>query len=580
MKISISPFYGTRPKSAPADLAENESQIAENCKLWSGELRPLRGFDHVDVIDTMDNPKAIWKYQDDWLVWDVHVDCVRSLLADDDRDILMYTGDGAPKYRTKTGNIYPLGIPVPDTAPVVARSGSGTETAQYLTYVYTYVTSVGWEGPSSYPSDLVTVYSGDSVSISGMSLPPDEYDIEKIRIYRTVSGTSDTTGYQYVADIDPATTYTDTMDDASGDVLKTSTWLPPSDSLSGLTSLPSGILAGFEGREIRFSEPYVPYAWPDAYSYMVPFNIVGLGVIGTSLVVLTEGPVYVLYGSLPDSMSVTRLPAITPCLSKESVVSTESGVIFASSDGLYLCDGSSLSNITSNIYSKDEWSPLNPSTIVAEKIEGKYLFLSIIEGEATGHVIDFQNTTSANTTLTISCLGMYADDETNDLFLITKEDGINYIAKWEGEQSIYDNLYYRWRSKRFELPSPVNFSSAQVKASFDDAAEMILEIGSLISNNSIIYSLGDSLGGCLNDALCGGIGLNGSLLTDLSEYQTPGIVFKLYADGSLVFTKTVQDNKPFRLPSGFRARRYEIQLEGNFPALEVSIATSITEIQQ
>jgi hypothetical protein len=261
-------------------------------------------------------------------------------------------------------------------------------------------------------------------------------------------------------------------------------------------------------------------------------------------------------------------------------VSTEAGVVFASSDGLYLCNGSTVSCITNEIFSRDEWMALVPSTIVASKIEGKYFFFATADGETTGHVIDSRNTASAHTTLAVACSGMYMDDETNEVYLITFEDGQNwFISKWEGAASIYDNLYFRWRSKRFELPSQVNFATARVRARYEDAKDMIADVGALLDDNEIVFTLADSLGGDLNTPLVNGLTLNGSVLHDLTNTPSPGIVFKLFADGTLVFTKTVQDNNPFRLPGGFKARRYEFQLEGNFAVTEAAIATSVSEIK-
>ena len=44
---------------------------------------------------------------------------------------------------------------------------------------------------------------------------------------------------------------------------------PPND-LQGICLHSSGALAGYSGNTLRFSEPYLPHAWPADYSYTAP----------------------------------------------------------------------------------------------------------------------------------------------------------------------------------------------------------------------------------------------------------------------------------------------------------------------
>lgn len=578
MQIVIGPgFSGTRPVTAPGALEVSEAQVAENCKLWSGELRPWAGWTQVEGISTPGTTLTVWKYRDEWLSWNTDVDCVRSLLAEDDLDILMYTGDGSPKYRTKNGDVFPLGLPVPTTAPATVRSGSGTENPQQVSHVYTYVNTQGWEGANSAPSTVVEICDGDTAEVTGMIMPPTGYGITKMRVYRLISGSSGTAEYEFVAEIDPATSYSDTMAATSGDTLQTETYLPPPETLKGLTALPGSILAGFAGRSVRFSEPTIPYAYPDAHSYMVPFDIVGLGVVGTSIVVLTKGPVYVMSGSAPESMSVVRLPGNVPCLSERSIVSTEAGVLFAGPDGLYLCNGQTAALLTGSIFSEAEWGGLNPATITAAAVDGRYLFFSTSSGATTGHAIDFRHQASGHTTIALPCSGLYMDDADNSLYLIVKSGGTQYIAGWEQSGDIFRTLYFRWRSKRFTISPNINLSAAQVVAAYAEAAQLVLVTDELKAENQAIIDAG-GLMGALNEVMFNETVLNGDTLRDLTTMLGPGIMFRLYVDGRLVFSQTIRDNRPFRLPTGFVGREFEFQIEGNFPVTQVRLGTSITEM--
>ncbi len=104
--------------------------------------------------------------------------------------------------------------------------------------------------------------------------------------------------------------------------------------MKGLINLPNGIMAGFEGRDVYFCEPYRPYAWPAAYQQTVDYPVVGLGRLDTSLVVLTKGAPYLISGSAPGYMTVVKADLEQACVSKRSIVSMGSAVFYASPDGL------------------------------------------------------------------------------------------------------------------------------------------------------------------------------------------------------------------------------------------------------
>jgi len=58
------------------------------------------------------------------------------------------------------------------------------------------------------------------------------------------------------------------------------------------------------------------------------------------------------------------------------------------------------------------------------------------------------------------------------------------------------------------------------------------------------------------------------------------VVFKLYVDGSLRATKTISDDKIFRLPGGYRGKKVEIEVSGYVPIRKIEIGTSISALQQ
>ena len=46
--------------------------------------------------------------------------------------------------------------------------------------------------------------------------------------------------------------------------------------MKGLIALPNGVFAGFTGKRICFSEPFLPHAWPVAYRITLEEEIVSI----------------------------------------------------------------------------------------------------------------------------------------------------------------------------------------------------------------------------------------------------------------------------------------------------------------
>jgi hypothetical protein len=65
----------------------------------------------------------------------------------------------------------------------------------------------------------------------------------------------------------------------------------------------------------------------------------------------------------------------------------------------------------------------------------------------------------------------------------------------------------------------------------------------------------------------------------LRLYATGDVIFKLYADGSLVFTTTVTNSSIVRLPGGYRAKEFQIEVSGSGVLQSFAIANSVSELQ-
>lgn len=182
----ISGFSGLVPRLAKQLLAPNQAQVAVNCDLTSGDLRPRSGLRLVHVPAIRNEVVSIFRMEKDgnerWLAWDKDVDVARSPVAGNTSRRFYYTGDGEPRvsdYDTATAGVgpypsgcYVLGVTPPVSAPTVTPTGGGSATTDSRAYCYTFVTQWGEESAPS-PASAVTTGKIDATwALSGLDLTP------------------------------------------------------------------------------------------------------------------------------------------------------------------------------------------------------------------------------------------------------------------------------------------------------------------------------------------------------------------------------------------------------------------------
>lgn len=406
----------------------------------------------------------------------------------------------------------------PTGVPTVNATIPAKIVPESRTYVFTYVSTFGEEGP---PSDASAVVELDPALPVTVSLPGGApvANVTLKRIYRssTVGARAE---FQFVAEIPVATTsYVDSITQAAlGEVLPSENWTGPPAGLKGMRLMANGAAVGFVGKTVYFSEPNLPHAWPHQYS--IDDDIVAIGTFGQTVAVLTERYPYLFQGVDPAAMSSTKLLLPQACASKRSVVETGDGVIYASADGLVMV-GSSNDVLTKSIYSRAQWQALNPSSMESYIYNGK-IHITYSGGGAQGILVfdltgqgAVLTTNNINSTNAIHA-GYY--DARNDTLYIAQSGGIYRFDQGNA-------LTFTWRSKLFRLEFPTNFSFGQVRA---------------------------------------------------SAYP---VTMKVYADGQLRLTKTVANANQFRLPSGFRAYDWELQIEGTAEISEMAISQSSVELK-
>tara|TARA_R110002167_G_scaffold6249_7_gene28546 strand:- start:3880 stop:5811 length:1932 start_codon:yes stop_codon:yes gene_type:complete len=495
MHFKLENFSGIIPKRSDRLLPSNNATIAKSTELYSGELRGIKRPQFIRTVgSTAERAFRVYvqdnggDYKDAWVtVDDATVNLYRGPTINDQYQRHYWTGsttypsvaDGQELYDNEDTPAsivkYRWGIPNP-TVPCQSATGpSDPADSETRVYTYTYVNQWGEESGPAKPSDAVTggvdanwnlTAVGNSYSQSGFN------PLDKVRIYRTVTGTA-TTDFRLVAEISiPASgTYTDTLPAADivlNEKLSTTNFdMPPgavsgTPNLEGLVSLPNGVLAGFLGTDVYLSEPYLPYSFPRNYVVSTGSKIVGLGVFGSGLIVCTESSPLVLSGAHPDNMTMIEIDQNEPCLSYRSIVSTATGVFYASQNGLVQVTEYGAKVISREFVNRSEWHRiLSPENVFAAVSEQGYIGLySKSQGFILGSEADsdIANTAGMVTVGNLAYIDAINNDpRTGEVFVL----GNGQLFFWN--QPNAEPLAYTWQSKAFETPYPVNFSAFKVK---------------------------------------------------------------------------------------------------------------------
>jgi len=366
-------------------------------------------------------------------------------------------------------------------------------------YVYTFVSAYGEEGPPSAASTVLTTDDNAVITVSNLSTAGAKSNTNfgtgaVKRIYRSNTG-SNTTAFQFVAEVSMATTsYDDTSNnDELSEIIPSTYWIAPPDDdtnvypdgpMKGLTALPNGIMAGFTGKRICFSEPFLPHAWPTSYRLTLEDPIVGIASIGNGLIVTTEGRPYLIAGTDPASMSALRMETPQACLSKTSIVDLGTVVLYAGPEGLVAAAGNNVQTITEGLISPDQWqSEYYPSTINATLWKGRYLAFYNTGSGFGGFIFDPRGGNKVFTSLTASALirGTFTDPDDGNAYLIIA----NQIKKFQGGTT---DQTYTWKSKDFVTPKPVSMGFVKVDAEAFPVTVKVYGDGALFYTGTIALS--------------------------------------------------------------------------------------------
>ena len=535
MGIKLQGFQGEQRKINESLLPINGSSVANNIDLTHGTLLPFSGmltylsapfggppYPDIKTLYGTASEKAIGSLTDTYVA--------RQITQDTGKEWVYWTGGSAPSMvsmsdvstamgsATSSTNLYGLAITLGISAPTAAItgltvSGSGSGIPLTKAYVYTWVGSNGEESAPSPVSGQVQSAWGQSVSFTVPTPSGLSSYITAWRYYRT-----DIAGnWRFVEEVPIASlTRTDGTDELSlGEVLATEGWYPPPSNLTGLKNGPNGQLCGFFGNTVAFCAPYAPYAWPVTFQFNVDYPVVAVAPNSGGWFVATEGLPYFIYGTNPSQMSMSRIDQIQPCVAPRSMVDMGDYLIYASPDGLVAASGMTVRLMTKEIITPAQFRSLSPSGLRACYWQGKYLAFF---ADGTTNAFIYYPDSNSFVTLDLSATATVQWIGADDVYVYDYVSG--NIERIGGGSA----MTMSWKSKRFR----------------------------------------------------GGLANMGAARVDAASYP---VTFNLYADdnSTAIFSYSVPSEKVFRLPAGYYANSFYVEIVGTNEVKAVYIGQDIDD---
>jgi len=195
-------------------------------------------------------------------------------------------------------------------------------------------------------------------------------------------------------------------------------------------------------------------------------------------------------------------------------------VAWASPDGLAYVGAGGARLLTAGVMTRVEWQAIHPETITGMVFEGRYYGTYVVASVTKMFMVD-PNNPNGIYFMDFGVDAAYVDVLQDAMYVLQGTT----IKKWNSGTAMTTTF----KSKAYLLPRPAQtFACAQV--------------------------LADSYAGA--------------------------VTFKLYADDVLVHTETVGSRDPFRLPAGFLAQKFHVEVATSVPIQAVYVANSVRELAQ
>lgn len=540
MILSIREFSGEIPRTPIDRLPAGAAQVAINCDLTAGELRPIQGLgphwtagvSPVRGLFTDDGlrfycwnkPTRAYLHPTigdayDRLIYQKHGDGVRVTLASGMKAVNSAPGEPATSWA--------LGVSGPTATPTVTLGATTGKDTEDVSVVAVAVNIWGEESAPS-PPVLVTKQIGQPMTVQVAHTPTaDQQTLAGVVFYRTYASSD---GYFLITEtpsaiVNGVASITDSSTEPqTATTIQSTEWdLPPS-MPANLTYAGNGFFVASSGKDLVFSEPYHPHAWP--YRMTLPSAIIGITMSEGGILVTTQGYPYLVNGAHPSQMSQSYLPAEQAGWSDGAITRADGAAVFASNDGLVRVAGGQPSIAASQaLFRRRDWRARYGACRQNLRLaQHDGLLLGLIDPSypvaATGtpFLIDMNEAGGSMTRISLgrAIYGAAVSGTTDQLFALT-DTGF-------AEFAVGDELPLEWWSGEKLLPAPTGFAAGVVDAS--GAATL-----------------------------------------------------EIYADKALRHTVSISGRTSFRLPPGPPALRWSVRIVGSAVITEISLGASFSELK-
>lgn len=569
--IQITAFGGIAPELHTKLSGKTTAQVAHNCLLWDGRLRPMPQFvqyaavaGSIASIGNNANGDIVVDAQLQQLIVNEHAPATIGRVG------LYFFNVRTLSFKLDSdGVVRNLSMEAPvTTGPTVMNATRmyRSDCPKRITYAITGVRENMDEtaplviGTLEYPN----FYEGDAVYIQ---VPIDvgwesAHKIIGINLYRTVSGLETgeqinnplDTGWHLVNDVQPIVSGVfEYGDDGLSyrygmDALPSKEFYVELDPYTKyVTQLDGGWLAAAGENSVQVSERYLWHAFPVKNYMTIPASVEGMVAKGDVLYVGTQSHPYSIRVDAGESsflnLGVNRYPEQHPCV-EGTLVSTSSGAMYCSEDGIISLEPTGMTVMTKELF--------NPGDVLYYDCAQEFQLTTVSPNRAVwwkgtyfaynyqyalgfmydpGDTINGAHPLQQLVTLTVPSTANRVGVDARAGICVSQPDGVYHLPlPGTAGTTSYENApkqTYRWKSKKFVTPQVTAFGAVKV-----------------------VHQC--------NGPLC----------------------LTLWADCKKVFTTTVDNCRPFRLPSSAVGTEWEIELEGTATVHEVHVATSIRDLSE
>jgi hypothetical protein len=274
---------------------------------------------------------------------------------------------------------------------------------------------------------------------------------------------------------------------------------------------------------------------------------------------------------------------LEPCIAKRSMAGDESGVVYASANGL-IGVGAESGTITQSSVSRDTFAAFAPDTFTACVFERRYYGFYNSGTYGIGAFVFSRDDPAPVSTLSFTAKAVFIDAATARMLYVDNTDSKMY--RFDPPSTL--PYTYTWKSKVIRHSAPMSYGCFRIDGAESDAAEAAYAAAVAAANvaiaaaNAITYAAAGGIKSDLNAMELNAstvYGINGSTLLALIPSIAATVGVTVWGAKTVLISGNYELNKVYRLPATYQSYGYEIQVVGQREVRGIHLATSPQELR-